>query len=184
MHLEYIGNVIEGRGVVVDGENQIVDTTKIIRVNKCIEVYREKSRVRLFETWGFRNICPGRVSQAKKWMDENITKRHPHGNGFRKIVQCNFRSISLAGGPAFPLPWEAQVAFPPGRRERIDAAGDRSWHDPGQGSPLAEISPFLPRRRHLGFPRAQVNTDYFAGSCESVFRRGAVTSTDCVQPCH
>lgn len=50
MHLEYIGNVIEGRGVVVDGENQIVDTTKIIRVNKCIEVYREKSRVRLFET--------------------------------------------------------------------------------------------------------------------------------------
>lgn len=52
MHLdrEYIGNVIEGRGVVVNGENQIVDTTKIIRVNKCIEVYREKSRVRLFET--------------------------------------------------------------------------------------------------------------------------------------
>lgn len=50
MHLEYIGNVIEGRSVVVDGENQIVDTTKIIRVNKCIEVYREKSRVRLFET--------------------------------------------------------------------------------------------------------------------------------------
>lgn len=50
MHLEYIGNVIEGRGVVVDGENQIVDMTKIIRVNKCIEVYREKSRVRLFET--------------------------------------------------------------------------------------------------------------------------------------
>lgn len=50
MHLEYIGNVIEGRGVVVDDENQIVDTTKIIRVNKCIEVYREKSRVKLFET--------------------------------------------------------------------------------------------------------------------------------------
>ena len=47
-----------------------------------------------------------------------------------------------------------------------------------------EISPFVYTTSKVpSFPRAQVNTDYFSGSCESDFDAPA-TSTDCMQPCH
>lgn len=114
---------------------------------------RRTKIIREFIPRNVRNICRRGTARGTR-RDTRGKWRKPIRVRLGKLVEVadvdGDRRLSLVGGSAFPLPWEAQVALPDGRREErseqggIDVAstGDRSCTTRAK-VPLCEISPFV-----------------------------------------